>query len=194
LNKLFSAKDLINIGVFCVLYMVVLAVCGQLGALVPILQVLGPLYIPLLCGSPFTLFLTRVNHFGMITVMGWLAGLLVLATGQSYWVALLAVGLAPAADALLRVGRYRRLPWMIAGYVVFSEMLIGTVVPLFFARDAFLERLGRRHDQGWIDSLVALTPRWMFFVMMVELALGAAAGICLGRAAAKKHFERAGVA
>ncbi|MDR1187573.1 MAG: MptD family putative ECF transporter S component [Bifidobacteriaceae bacterium] len=194
MNRLFSAKDLINIGIFTVLYMVVLAVFGQLGALVPILQVLGPLYIPLLGGIPFMLFATRVRHFGMVTVMGWLTGLLVLATGQSYWVALFAIVLAPAADAVLRLGDYRQPVWLVLGYAIFSEMLIGTVVPLFIARDAFLERLGRRHDQGWIDSLVALTPSWVFWVMIAELAVGAAAGAYLGRATLRKHFERAGVA
>lgn len=80
-----TTRDLINIGIFTVLYFAAVAIFGQVGALVPILQVLGPLYIPIVAGIPFMLFLTRVDKFGMITIMGILVGLLVLATGQAYW-------------------------------------------------------------------------------------------------------------
>lgn len=38
----------------------------------------------------------------MITIMGIVVGLMVLATGQAYWVALLALVLAPTADAIAR--------------------------------------------------------------------------------------------
>jgi energy-coupling factor transport system substrate-specific component len=189
-----TPKDLINVGLFTVIYLIVVAAFGQLGALIPILQVLGPFYIPLLAGIPFMLFLTRVRRFGLVTTMGLLVGLVILATGQSYWVPLLAVVLAPLADLVLKAGGYRRWGLTVAGYIVFSEMLIGTVVPLFFARDAFLEKIGGRHDAHWVEQLVALTPPWMFAVMIGELALGAVAGAFLGRLLLKKHFERAGIA
>lgn len=189
-----TTRDLINVGIFTVLYFAAVAVFGQLGALVPILQVLGPLYIPIVAGIPFTLFLTRIEKFGMITILGVLVGLLVLATGQAFWVPLLALVLAPAADLICRVGGYRRWPYLVAGYAVFSLMLIGTVVPLFFAREAFLERVGQRHDDAWVQSIVDLTPSWMFAVMIVMLVVGSVIGAYLGRAVLRKHFQRAGIA
>lgn len=193
-SKQLNTKDLINVGIFTVLYFVAVAIFGQLGALVPILQVLGPLYIPIAAGIPFALFLTRVHGFGMISLMGILVGLLVLATGQSYWVAVLALVLAPAADLIARAGGYTRWRNLVAAYAVFSLMLIGTVVPLFFARDAYLERLSSRKDSAWVEQIVALTPSWMFVVMLVMLAVGAVIGMYLGRAVLRKHFVRAGIA
>ncbi|MDR1634490.1 MAG: MptD family putative ECF transporter S component [Bifidobacteriaceae bacterium] len=189
-----NTKDLINVGVFTVLYIAVVAVCGQLGALVPIGQVLGPFYIPALAGIVFMLFLTRVTKPGMVTIMGVLVGLLVLATGQAYWVLVLAVILAPLADLILSLGGYKRWINTVLGYIVFSQMLIGTVIPLFFARDAYLARLGERKDAAWIQSMIELTPNWMFAVMIGELAVGAVVGAYVGRALLKKHFERAGIA
>jgi energy-coupling factor transport system substrate-specific component len=189
-----TTKDLINVGVFTVLYIVIVGIFGQIGALVPILQVLGPFYIPALAGIVFMLFLTRVGKPGMVTIMGVLVGLLVLATGQPYWVLVLAVVLAPLADLILSRGGYKRWTTTVLGYIVFSEMLIGTVIPLFFARDAYLARLGERKDAAWIQSMIDLTPTWMFAVIIVELAVGAVVGAYLGRALLKKHFERAGIA
>lgn len=189
-----TTRDLINIGVFTVLYFAAVAVCGQLGALVPILQVLGPLYIPIVAGIPFILFLTRVNKFGMITIMGMLVGLLVLATGQAFWVPLLALVLAPLADFVAGRGSYRRWPNLVAGYSIFSLMLIGTVVPLFFARDAYLARVSDRKDATWVQQIVDLTPMWMFGVMLLMLVIGSVIGAHLGRRVLRKHFERAGIA
>jgi energy-coupling factor transport system substrate-specific component len=180
--------------VFSAIYIVVLAVFGQLGALIPILQVAGPFYIPLVCGIPFMLHLMRVRAFGQITIMGILTGLLVFLTGQSWVIIVLAVVLAPIADIIARLGKYRRWPTILAGYVVFSEMLIGMVVPLFFMRDAFLERIGTRHDAEWVQSLVDLTPQWVFWVMIGELAVGAVCGAVLGKVVLRKHFVKAGIA
>lgn len=192
--KNLSTRDLINTGVFTVLYFVAVAICGQLGALVPLVQILGPLYIPIVAGIPFMLFLTRVNGFGMITIMGILVGLLVLATGQSYWVALLSLICAPCADLICRAGGYRAWGNLVAGYSVFSLMLIGTVIPLFFARDAYLARLGERKDNAWVETIVSLTPTWMFFAMIAMLVVGSIIGAYLGRGLLAKHFRRAGIA
>jgi energy-coupling factor transport system substrate-specific component len=189
-----TTKDLINVGIFTVLYLVVVGVFGQLGALIPILQVLGPFYIPVIAGVVFMLFLTRVDKFGMVSLLGILVGLLILATGQSYWVAVLAVFLAPLADFIFKLGGYKRWVNTVLGYLVFSQMLIGTVIPLFFAREAFLAKIGSRHDAAWVQALVDLTPTWMFMVMIGELALGAVVGAYLGRALLRKHFQRAGIA
>jgi len=192
----FSVKDLINIGIFTVLYVVVIAVFGQLGALMPITQVLGPLYIPLFAGIPFMLFLTRVKHFGMVTIMGLLVGALILATGQSYWVLLIAVPMAPLADWIMSTGKYASWKRSLLGYIVFALPMIGTVVPLFFMRAAFQAKvLASGHkDQAWVDAINRLTPMWMFGVMIVMIVVGAALGAYLGRAMLRKHFERAGIA
>ncbi|MDR1431141.1 MAG: MptD family putative ECF transporter S component [Propionibacteriaceae bacterium] len=188
-----TTKNLIDVGVFTVLYIVVVGVFGQLGALIPILQVLGPFYIPALAGVVFMLFLTRVDRFGMVSLFGVLVGLLVLATGQSYWVPVLAVFLAPLADFIFKLGGYKSWPHTVLGYLVFSQMLIGMVVPLFFARESFLAKISGRHDAAWVQTLVDLTPNWMFAVMIAELALGAVVGAYVGRALLRKHFERAGI-
>ena len=75
-NKL-QAKDLINLGLFTVLYFVIGCCVAIPVGFVPIfLPILGALW-SLITGIPFMLFLTRVKKFGMVTIMGILSGLLV---------------------------------------------------------------------------------------------------------------------
>ena len=189
-----TVKDLINVGIFTVLYFAVIAVVGRLGALLPMMQILGPLYIPIVSGVPFMAFLTRVKHPGMVTIMGLLVGLLFMATGQSHWVLVLAVVLAPAADAIMASGRYVSWKRAVLGFVVFAEMAIGTVVPLFFTRAEFQAAVAKRHpNDDWVRAIDGLTPAWMFPVMIAMLAVGAVCGAFLGRAVLRKHFARAGI-
>jgi len=185
-------RDLITVGVFTALYFVVMAVVGQVGALVPLGQVLGPLYIPLVCGIPFMLFLSRVRRFGLITAMGVLVGLLFLATGQSLAATILGVVCGVVADLIARAGKYRRWGFLVLAYVVFAEIAIGMVVPLFFLRDAFIARLSARHDAAWVNQLVTWTPAWMFYVMIAMVAVGAVGGAFLGRAIWRKHYAYLG--
>ncbi len=181
-------RDLITVGVFTALYFVIMAVVGQLGALVPIGQVLGPLYIPILCGIPFMLFLSRVQRFGLITAMGVIIGLLYLLTGQSVVATILGVVLGLVADLIAKAGSYRRWPVLLLAYAVFAEMSIGMVVPLFFQREAVIAGLSKRHDTSWVNQIVSLTPPWMFYVMIVMILVGAVIGGFLGRAVFRKHF------
>lgn len=182
-------RDLITVGVFTALYFVILAVGGQLGALTPITQVLAPFYLPILCGIPFMLFLTRVKRFGLITAMGWIVGLLLLLTGMPITVLPIAFVLAVVADLIARAGGYKRWGFLVCAYAVLSEILIGTVVPLFFQREAFLNRRLERQGEAWTKQVEALTPWWMFLVMIGMLAAGAVIGAYLGRAIFRKHYR-----
>ena len=68
-NKL-QAKDLINLGLFTVLYFVIGCCVAIPVGFVPIfLPILGALW-SLITGIPFMLFLTRVKKFGMVNNYG----------------------------------------------------------------------------------------------------------------------------
>ena len=93
-NKL-QAKDLINLGLFTVLYFVIGCCVAIPVGFVPIfLPILGALW-SLITGIPFMLFLTRVKKFGMVTIMGikrpadgadW-HGILGCTDGRDFWAA-----------------------------------------------------------------------------------------------------------
>lgn len=66
-NKL-KAKDLINVGIYTAIYIVIFFVVGMLNA-IPVLYPLLYVLIPLISGIPFMLFLTKIEKFGMVTIM-----------------------------------------------------------------------------------------------------------------------------
>ena len=63
-NKL-NSKDLINIGIYTAMYLVVFFVVGMMNA-VPILYPISLFFVPIVTGIPFMLFATKVKKSGMV--------------------------------------------------------------------------------------------------------------------------------
>ena len=68
-NKKLKAKDLINVGIYTAIYIVIFFVVGMLNA-IPVLYPFLYVLIPLISGIPFMLFLTKTEKFGMVTIHG----------------------------------------------------------------------------------------------------------------------------
>ena len=67
-SKNLNAKDLIHVGIYTAMYLVVFFAVGMLNA-IPFLYPLEYLLSPILTGIPFMLFLTKVEKFGMVSIM-----------------------------------------------------------------------------------------------------------------------------
>lgn len=79
-----DAKDLINLGLFTVLYFILVIAASMLG-FIPIFIPLLAVICPFIGGIPFMLYLTRVKKFGLISLMGLLMGILMLVGGMGPW-------------------------------------------------------------------------------------------------------------
>ncbi|WP_313340033.1 MptD family putative ECF transporter S component [Sedimentibacter sp.] len=191
-NKL-KAKDLINIGIFTAIYFVLFFATGMIGY-IPVMLVFLPLLCPLITGIPFMLFLTKVKTFGMITIMGTILGILMFITGHTWTILASGALCGIVGDLILKSGGYKGWKTSVAGYVVFSEWIAGAMIPLFFMRDIYFAQIRSGYGDTYADSLMALTPNWVFAAMIVMVVIGAVAGAFLGRSVLKKHFKRAGIA
>ena len=63
-EKKLTGKDLINIGIYGAIYFVILFAVAMLG-MIPIFLPLLSVFVPILGGIPFMLFLTRVKKPGI---------------------------------------------------------------------------------------------------------------------------------
>lgn len=101
MNKI-NVKDLINIGVFTALYLVLFFMASFLGY-VPVLFPALPVICAAVVGIPFMLFLSRVHTFGMITIMSIILGLFVFLMGRPWPTILIAVGAGLVTDFVLKI-------------------------------------------------------------------------------------------
>ena len=67
-NKL-KAKDFITVGIFTAIIFVVEFACGMLGYIHPFIVASYVIMVPLVGSIPMMLFYTKVQKFGMITII-----------------------------------------------------------------------------------------------------------------------------
>lgn len=192
-NRL-NAKDLINVGIFTAIYMMVMFACSALG-FIPIFIPLLAVIIPLVEGIVFMLFLTRVKKFGMVLIMGIVVSLFYLLGGMGSFMAPIVIVVGLIAEALLKSGGYQSKWKAILAYGFFSISVFGNLLPIFTSRDAYYDMLvGSSYGAEYANTLMAYMPDWIAPVLLVCcFAFGILGGI-LGSVVLKKHFKRAGIA
>ena len=193
MDKKLQAKDLINLGLFTVLYFVLgCCVAIPIGFVPVFLPILGALW-SLITGIPFMLFLTRVKKFGMVTLMGILSGLLMGLTGMGFWGIPMGVIFGLLGDMILKSGGYRSAKKSLFGYAVFSLWMVGTYIPMYFTAEASWKSFADSFGEEYADRVMAVMPMWSFLLVVAGIFLFAILGGMLGRRLLRKHFAKAGI-
>lgn len=191
----FSARDLLSVAIFAVIYFVIVYAIAMLGIISPLVMLLTlPLSI-IAAGIPFLLFLTRVKHAGMVTLFAIVLGALYVAMGHPLLSFVVTVVAALGAEAILWAGRYRSRWSAIWAYAVFSLWFIGPMLPLLLNRSEYLNSPGMQmmgpEYVAAFDQTVSVTALWIYNAS--TLLCGLLGGL-LGSAMLRKHFTRAGLA
>ncbi len=193
MNQKLQSKDLIHVGIFTALYFVCFFATGMLGY-IPIFMVLLPLFCPLVSGIPFTLYLTKVKKFGMVSITGIILGILMFISGHPWPVLISGVSFGFLGDLIMKAGNYRSFKNLVLGYVVFSEWIMGALWPFFFMRESYFANIRAGYGDSYTNKLMSLMPMWIFYLMMIFVIVGGMAGAYLGKAVLIKHFQKAGIA
>lgn len=189
-----SVKDLINVGLFSVIYFIMFTISGILGY-IPVFVVILPLVSGILGGIPFVLFVIKEQKFGAVTLMGVITGLLTFLVGQTWMSILFGFVFGMLGDFIMKSGSYKNWIKNVLGYCVFNLWTIGTMLPMWIMRDTFFANY--RENGGtdaYINSVMSLTPNYMIAVIVVLAIVGGFLGAWLGKIVLKKHFEKAGIA
>ena len=191
-NKL-QAKDLINLGLFTVLYFVIgCCVAIPIGFVPIFMPILGALWA-LITGIPFMLFLTRVKKFGMVTIRGLLSGLLMGLTGMGFWGVLTGAIFGLISDLILKSGGYKSVKKSLIGYAVFSIWIVGTYIPMYFMVEDSRASFAASFGEEYADKVMAVMPMWSIVLVIAGIFVFAILGGLLGKALLKKHFAKAGI-
>lgn len=186
-------KDLLNLGIFGTIYMVVMAIAGVSGAAAPGL-VFGTMVVAAFVnGTVFMLYLTRVDRFGMVVVLGLIMSLIMLAVGRAWTTVLTALVFGLLAELILALTKYRNTVANIFAYAVFTLWFIGPLLPMIWFTDDYFESVSQGNGANYAREMMD------FFTVPVIAAFGAsvfvagALGAWLGSVLIKRHFAKAGI-
>ncbi|SJM61061.1 MptD family putative ECF transporter S component [Gulosibacter sp. 10] len=191
----FTARDLLNVAIFAVIYFVIVFVIAMLGIISPIAMLLTLPLSAIAAGIPYMLFLTRVRHAGPVALFGLVVGLLYLMVGHPWASTLLTIGLSVLAELILRAGGYRSAWAAIWAYTAFSAWFLGPWIPLFLDREEYLRSngmtaMGAEYVAAFNETVTVPAVLGMVVLTVLCGFLGA----LLGTRLLRKHFARAGLA
>jgi energy-coupling factor transport system substrate-specific component len=190
-----SARDLLSVAIFAVIFLVAIWAIAMLGVISPIVWLVAtPLQI-LVGAIPFMLFLTRVRNVGVVSLFGCVIALFFLIAGNSplssAGIALLGV----LADLICWAGRYRSKWLSIWAYTVFSLGFFTPFLPLFVDRQSYFDSATwESMGSDYIAAADRLLSVPVLGILLAVIAVSGFLGALIGSATLRKHFVRAGLA
>ena len=176
-NKL-NAKDLINVGIYTAIYLVVFFMIGMLNA-IPILYPLTYFIAPIVTGIPF---------MGVILAVFWYL------MGYTYIPTITYILAGVLSDLVFSFGKYKSFKFDVIGYWIFSCGMIGCAAPMWLMTATYMEQVRVAMGDEYVAGLAKYMPSWMGFAGIGIILVSSIIGAFLGRKMLKKHFERAGIA
>ena len=190
-NKL-NAKDLINVGIYTAICAVLVCAVAMTGV-IPIMMVLLIVFVPLLTGIPYMMFLTKVKKFGMILIMNVILGAFMWITGMSYYALIVGTISGLIAELIYRAGDYKSKWHGIFAFAVSGLYCWANYFGIFFNSEAYFSTR-QNFGQEYIDSVTKMLPVWMCPVLFVVDVVCGIIGGWIGTKVLRKHFEKAGIA
>lgn len=191
----FSARDLVNIAIFAVIYFVVIFVIAMLGILGPVVMLVTLPLSAIAAGIPYMLFVTKVKHPGVATLFGVVVALLFLMAGQPWQSAVLTVAVSVIADCILAAGGYRSKQAGIWAYAVFSLWFLGPWIPMFVNREEYFDSPGMQEmGEEYVEAFAQIVTTPVVLISIGGVFVCALLGGLLGSAMLRKHFVKAGLA
>lgn len=191
MNKL-ALKDLINIGIFSVIYFVGLFVVGTpLGFLV-VTYLLFPFAVSVVLGIASMFLLAKVQKPLGLFIYAAFPGCLMTLMGHTPVVAIHTLIVAAIAEIVRKVLGYNTVKGSIAGYSIMSLWLCGAFWQIFILKDQYFALTEKMMGTAYATELTAL-PLWIMPVLYGTAFAGGLLGGLLGKKVLKKHFEKAGL-
>ncbi|MBE6015642.1 MAG: Trep_Strep domain-containing protein [Lachnospiraceae bacterium] len=194
-KKKLQAKDFITVGIFTAILFVVEFGFGMLGFIHPFVVASYVILIPLVGSIPMMLFYSKVEKFGMITIMSILLAIIMFVGGMGYLGAPLIIVSGIIADLIARAGGYKSFKTIIISYGIFCLWVCANYFPVVITADAYRQSL---MDGGfsaeYCDNLFAAVNVHTIAILVVVCFAFGCIGALLGRLVVKKHFVKAGIA
>lgn len=188
----FTSRDLITIGVFNALILVIYTILAAILNSIPVVNfffggiaaaVLAPIYL---------LMVTKVRKRGVFLLSACIFSLLMLFLGLWLAVPIILLG-ALLADGLAGNRDYRDLLRLTLAYLIFKLAEMGGFVLLFtVGADRYADRLDGAAREQFVQGMQLMTW-WLWAILLGLTGLGAIAGGFLAKGLFRKHLEKAGV-
>jgi energy-coupling factor transport system substrate-specific component len=192
-NRL-KAKDFITIGIFAAILFAVEFAFGMLGYIHPYIVAAYVVILPLASGIPMMLLYTKVEKFGMITILSVLLAIIMFVGGMGYLGAPLIIASGLIADFIAKSGKYKSFKKIVVSFGVFNLWICANYFPILVTADSYRQDLiDGGYSAEYVNNLFGAINIKTIGVLIVLCFIFGCIGAVLGKAVVKKHFEKAGI-
>ena len=187
-----KVKDLITIGIFTVIYFVVMFAVGMMG-MVPILFLVYPTVLGIVAGIIVMLFMAKEPKPWALFILGMLSPLLMFFMGHTYVLPLGSLVVMLIAEMIRRGGNYKSLKKDMLACAVFNMWICFSISQMLLMKEKYLELTRSMMPEGYASALEKLITWPNLALVFVGAFVGGYIGAMIGKKFLKKHFERAGI-
>ena len=192
-KKTLTGKDLITVGIYTAIYIVVIFCVGAFNA-IPIFYPPFMFIGPVIAGIPMMLYYTKIEKFGMITIMGVICAVFFYISGYTWICLSIMIPTALLADIILTVGGFKKFASITLSYMVMSLGIMAGPANLWFAGEGYWDNIRESMGDQYAEQLARFMPLWMLPVGILLIFAGGFVGSLVGRKMMNKHFKKAGIA
>lgn len=120
-------KDLVTIGVFTVIYFVLMFLSGMIG-MVPILYLAYPAVAGIITGIVIMLFMAKVQKPWGLFILGLICSFIVIAMGNTYIILIHAVISMVIAEFVRKIGGYKSFKYNMLSFTIFNTWICGFLI------------------------------------------------------------------
>lgn len=190
-DKKMRTRDLIYAGAFGAIYLVVMLIIVLATSAIPVLYLIAPLTVGIVCGTIYEMCVLKVHKFGAALILGVLFALVACSSNMMSMIAAIVVALL--AELVIKAGNYVSKKMYLASFVVFNLNMVCPYLMLQFARDEFLARSVEFYGQAYADGIAAVAPDWVILISIGCAIVGGIIGALIASKLIAKHFAKAGI-
>lgn len=186
----FSSKDLVYVGIFAAVYIILFFGIGSLGALNPAMNVVGVLLAVLVNGSTVMVFLTKVRHSGALFLQIVLYVCAFVLTGHPWTAIPMAIVFGGLAEWIASSGHYRNLNRNIIAYALMSLIPVSAFFSMIYPGGKYVEDVAKQMGEQYATAMKDLyTPGFVGIVAVLLFLVGLAGGF-IGKLIVQRNFAK----
>lgn len=191
-NEKLKVKDLVTIGIFAVIYFIVMFGVGMMG-MIPILFLIYPTILGIVSGVIVMLFMAKEQKPWALFIFGMLMPLGMFVMGHTYVVPVHALVVMLIAEFIRRGGNYRSFKHNAIAFGIFNMWICGSLMQMLLVKEKYME-MSSMMGPDYVQALEKLITYPHMALVYAGAFIGGIVGAWIGRAMLKKHFIKAGIA
>ena len=169
-EKKLKIKDLVTIGVFAVIYVVIIFALGMIGFL-PVLYLVYPALLGIVSGTVIMLFMAKVQKPWAVLILGMLTSIFMMVEGNTYLLIIHSFVVMLIAELIRRVGNYNSFKYNMLSFAIFNTWICGSLMQMLWAREKYIE-IAMVMGEEYVNALIKLVT----YPNMALVYLGAILG------------------